>query len=290
MSEARILDGKAAAREVRAEAAARVARLRERGVVPKLAILLAGTFAPSEIYVHSKGRACGRAGIEAEVVRFGDDAGLERLEEQVRRWNDDASVHGVIIQLPLPRGLDHTCLLDRLDPAKDVDGLTPTSLGRLVSGRPGFRPATPSGILELLDRNGIGVAGRRVVVVGRGELVGKPLANMLLLRGGRGDATVTVCHSRTPDLGAACREAEVLVVAVGRPRLVDGTMVRPGATVVDAGTNREGDSLVGDVDFDSVRRVAGAITPVPGGVGPMTVAMLLVNTVSAAERRAGGTR
>ncbi len=287
MTRARILDGKAAARAVRREVKVRADALRAAGIVPRLGILLAGSFAPSQIYVRSKERAGARANIEVEVARFPDDVSRDELAARVEGWNEDPAVHGVIIQLPLPGGLDPAPLLEMLDPDKDVDGLTTASMGRLVAGRPGFRPATPSGILELLARNDIPVSGRRVVVVGRGELVGKPLANMLMLRGERGDATVTVCHSRTADLGAVCREAEILVVAAGRPKLVDGTMVRPGAVVVDVGSNRVGDRLVGDVDFDSAGEVAGAITPVPGGVGPMTVAMLLVNTVTAAERQRG---
>ncbi len=285
MSSPRILDGKSTARDVRREVKTRAARLREQGVVPGLRILLAGGFAPSAIYVRNKERACARVGIGVEVARFPDGVSYTELKQLVLRWNDDQAVHGVIVQLPLPAGLDSGRLIEELNPAKDVDGLTPTSLGRLVAGRPGFLPATPAGIVELLSRNGIEVAGKDVVVVGRSELVGKPLANILLLRDKRGDATVTVCHSKTRDLAGVCRRAEILVVAVGHPGLVTGDMVRPGAVVVDVGINRTDDGLVGDVDFPAVVEVASAITPVPGGVGPMTVAMLLVNTVTAAEEQ-----
>ncbi len=285
---ARILDGKAVAREVRAEVKVRAGRLRERGIVPKLGIVLAGGFAPSQIYVRSKERACARAGIEVEVARFPDETTFEELRDRIQEWNQDKALHGMIVQLPLPGGIDSSKVLDLVKPGKDVDGLTSMNLGKLVAGRPEFMPATPAGIIELLVRSRVGISGRRVVVVGRSELVGKPLANILLLRGDRGDATVTVCHSKTRDLAEVCRSADILVVAAGRARLVDGDMVKPGAVVIDVGINRTEQGLVGDVDFDSVAAKASAITPVPGGVGPMTVAMLLVNTVKAAENQASG--
>jgi methylenetetrahydrofolate dehydrogenase (NADP+)/methenyltetrahydrofolate cyclohydrolase len=280
-----IIDGKAIARAVRREVKERVAKLKARGIVPGLGIVLAGGYAPSEIYVRSKQRAGARVGIEVEIARFGDDVRREELIEQVERWNGDDRLHGMIVQLPLPGGIDSGPVIDTISPDKDADGLTPASLGRLLAGRPHLVPATPAGIVELLVRTGVEIAGRSVVIVGRSELVGKPLANLLLLKGARGDATVTVCHSRTPDLGAVCRTADILVVAVGRPQLVTANMVKPGAVVIDVGTNRTEDGLVGDVDFAGVVRVASAITPVPGGVGPMTVAMLLHNTVRAAEAR-----
>jgi methylenetetrahydrofolate dehydrogenase (NADP+)/methenyltetrahydrofolate cyclohydrolase len=282
----RILDGKAIAGQVRLEVAERVGRLREKGIAPKLGILLAGDYAPSRIYVRSKEKACALAGIEVETSRFDTSATFDALRSQVEQWNRDRAVHGMIVQLPLPEGMDETKLLECVDPGKDVDGLTPANLGRLVAGNPWFLPATPAGIIELLVRNGIGISGRRVVIVGRGGLVGKPLVNMLLLRGERADATVTVCHTRTTDLAGACRSAEILVVAAGRARLVTGDMVSEGVVVVDAGTNSVEGKLVGDVDFDSVAPKAKAITPVPGGVGPMTVAMLLSNVVLAAEAQA----
>ena len=282
-----LLDGKAAANAVRAELARRVAALETRGVKPGLRILQVGSDPASSIYVASKVKASAKTGIDARVEQLAENASLAAIAETIGAWNRDAAVHGFIIQLPLPREIDAHDVLTLVDPAKDVDGLSPASLGALAAGRPGFMPATPSGIIELLLRNGITIPGKRVVIVGRGELVGKPLASMLLLRGERGDATVTVCHSRTRDLGAVCRSAEILVVATGRAGLVTGGMVNEGVVVVDAGTNSIGGKLVGDVDFESVAAKASAITPVPGGVGPMTVAMLLANTVRAAELATG---
>jgi methylenetetrahydrofolate dehydrogenase (NADP+)/methenyltetrahydrofolate cyclohydrolase len=284
-----LLDGKAAARAVRAELARRVTELKARGVAPGLRVLLAGSDPASCVYVASKVKASAKVGIEADVERLPDNASLADVASVVEKWNRDPVVHGFIVQLPLPRAIDAHAVLELVSPAKDVDGLSPASLGALAAGRPRFMPATPSGIIELLLRNDITIPGKRVVIVGRGELVGKPLANMLLLRGERGDATVTVCHTRTQDLGAVCRTAEILVVAVGRAELVTGDMVSEGVVVVDAGTNSVDGRLVGDVDFASVAAKASAITPVPGGVGPMTVAMLLENTVRAAEKaRTGG--
>jgi methylenetetrahydrofolate dehydrogenase (NADP+)/methenyltetrahydrofolate cyclohydrolase len=275
-----VLDGKAAAGVVREELAMRVATLRARGMKPSLCILQAGDDPASTIYIGSKVKASAKLGIDARVEHLPESADFADIIAVVRSWNDDSSVHGFIVQLPLPSGIDAHKVLSLVSPEKDVDGLSPASLGRLASGRPGFMPATPSGIIELLLRNGIAISGKRVVIVGRGELVGRPLASMLLLRGERGDATVTVCHSRTRDLGAVCRTAEILVAATGRAR-------SEGVVVVDAGTNSIDGKLVGDVDFQSVAPKASAITPVPGGVGPMTVAMLLANTVRAAELASG---
>jgi methylenetetrahydrofolate dehydrogenase (NADP+)/methenyltetrahydrofolate cyclohydrolase len=282
-----LLDGKATARAIRAELARRVAALQTRGVKPGLRILQVGNDPASTIYVGSKAKSSARLGIDARVEHLPESADSAAITAVVRSWNDDTSVHGFIVQLPLPPGIDAHAVLSLVNPDKDVDGLSPASIGKLAAGRPGFMPATPSGIIELLLRNGITISGQRVVIVGRGELVGRPLASMLLLRGERGDATVTVCHSRTRDLGAVCRAAEILVVATGRAGLVTGDMVSEGVVVVDAGTNSVDGKLVGDVDFESVAAKASAITPVPGGVGPMTVAMLLANTVRAAELASG---
>ena len=282
-----LLDGKATASVVRRELAARLALLAARGVRPGLRILQVGDDPASTIYVASKARASARVGIDARVERLSADADFAAIAGLIESWNLDQSVHGFIVQLPLPGHVDTHAVLRLVNPDKDVDGLSPMSLGKLAAGQPGFMPATPLGIVELLLRHGIAIPGRRVVIVGRGDLVGRPLASMLLLRGERGDATVTVCHSRTQDLGAVCRTAQILVVATGRARLVTGEMVSEGVVVVDAGTNRVGDKLVGDVDFESIVGKASAITPVPGGVGPMTVAMLLANTVRAAELAAG---
>jgi len=278
-----LLDGRVAARAVRAELAKRVDALEARGVKPGLRVLQVGSDPASSIYVASKVKASAKTGIDARVELLAENAGFAAVAEAIDAWNQDPAVHGFIIQLPLPHGIDSHAALSLVNPQKDVDGLSPASLGALAAGRPRFMPATPSGIIELLLRNGIAIPGRRVVIVGRGELVGRPLASMLLLKGERGDATVTVCHSRTSDLGVVCRTAEILVVATGRAGLVTGEMVSDGVVVVDAGTNSVGGKLVGDVDFESVAAKASAITPVPGGVGPMTVAMLLANTVRAAE-------
>jgi methylenetetrahydrofolate dehydrogenase (NADP+)/methenyltetrahydrofolate cyclohydrolase len=278
-----LLDGRAAAKAVRAELGQRIAVLQTRGVKPGLRILQIGSDPASSIYVASKVKASAKVGIDARVERLLDSASFVDIADVIGEWDRDPSVHGFIVQLPLPRGIDSNAVLGLVNPDKDADGLSPASLGALAAGHPGFMPATPLGIIELLLRNGITMPGRRVVIVGRGELVGRPLASMLLLRGERGDATVTVCHSRTRDLGAICRTAEILVVATGRAGLVTGEMVGEGVVVVDAGTNSIGGKLVGDVDFESVAAKASAITPVPGGVGPMTVAMLLANTVRAAE-------
>ena len=286
MAERLLLDGKAAARAVRTELVGRVSELERRGVKPGLRILQVGNDPASCIYVASKVKASAKVGIDARAERLPEGASFDNVRDVVESWNWDPEVHGYIVQLPLPRQLDAHLVLKLVSPSKDVDGLGPASLGALASGRPGFMPATPSGIIELLLRNGITISGKRVVIVGRGELVGRPLASMLLLRGERGDATVTVCHTRTPDLGTVCRAAEILVAAAGRARLVTGEMVSEGVVAVDAGTNSINGKLVGDVDFESVAAKASAITPVPGGVGPMTVAMLLANTVRAAEQAA----
>ncbi|UCG43599.1 MAG: bifunctional 5,10-methylenetetrahydrofolate dehydrogenase/5,10-methenyltetrahydrofolate cyclohydrolase [candidate division WOR-3 bacterium] len=283
MNSASVIDGKLVARQVRRELRTRVAALKAAGTVPKLGIVLVGDFAPSEIYVRSKERAGARVGIEVQTARLGTKTSFEELSGRIRTWNSDETIHGIIVQMPLPGHLDESAALALVSPDKDVDGLTPTNLGRLMAGEPAFLPATPAGIVELLARGGFETAGRHVVIVGRSRLVGKPLANLLLLKGDRGDATVTVCHSRTPNLAEVCLGADILVVAAGRAGLVTSDMVRQGAVVVDVGTNRTEHGLVGDVDFAAVSTRASAITPVPGGVGPMTVAMLLANTVKAAE-------
>jgi methylenetetrahydrofolate dehydrogenase (NADP+)/methenyltetrahydrofolate cyclohydrolase len=283
MAKPLLLDGRAAAKVVRAELVERVAALEARGVKPGLRVLQVGSDPASSIYVASKVKASAKIGIDARVERLPDSAGFVDIARVIGSWNLDSSVHGFIVQLPLPCGIDACAVFPLVNPDKDVDGLSPASLGALASGQPRFMPATPTGIIELLIRNGITIPGKRVVIVGRGDLVGRPLASMLLLRGERGDATVTVCHSRTQDLGSVCRTAQILVVATGRAGLVTGEMVNEGVVVVDAGTNSVDGKLVGDVCFESVAAKASAITPVPGGVGPMTVAMLLANTVRAAE-------
>jgi methylenetetrahydrofolate dehydrogenase (NADP+)/methenyltetrahydrofolate cyclohydrolase len=290
---ARILDGHAVAAEVRAEVQQRVDRLKGRGVTPGLAVILAGDDPGSASYVKAKTTASAQLGIFAETIRPGSAISQDELLALVASLNADPRFHGILVQLPLPPHLDAEPVLRAVDPRKDVDGLHPYNLGLLMRGEPGPVPCTPEGIRQILLRSGYDPSGRHVVIAGRSALVGKPLANLLLLKQPGSNATVTVCHTGTPDLGAVTRTAEILVVAAGRPGTVTADMVCPGAVVIDVGTNRipdatkkSGSRLVGDVDYEGVSQVAAAITPVPGGVGPMTVTMLLSNTVAAAERAA----
>jgi methylenetetrahydrofolate dehydrogenase (NADP+)/methenyltetrahydrofolate cyclohydrolase len=280
-----LLDGAALARQIRRRVRAEAEELRARtGVTPKLAAILVGNDPASEVYVANKARDCARAGLDSTVLRLPADTPWPRLQAVLEELGADPAVHGILVQQPLPPHLDPAAVAAHTDPRKDVDGLHPLSAGHLLRGEPGqgFVPCTPLGVLELLRHYDIPLRGRRAVVVGRSTLVGKPLALLLLAA----DATVTVCHSRTPDLGEATREADVICLAAGRPGLLRPDMVRPGAVVVDVGINRVGDRLVGDAD-PAVAEVAGAMTPVPGGVGPMTRAMLLHNTLLAARRLAG---
>jgi methylenetetrahydrofolate dehydrogenase (NADP+)/methenyltetrahydrofolate cyclohydrolase len=279
---AEIIDGKAIAAEVRAELARDVEAHVERfGEAPGLAIVLVGDDPASKIYVGGKRRASEEVGIRFTGHELPADTPEEELLELIDDLNADDSVNGFIVQLPLPDGIDPSVVIPRIDPQKDVDGLTPTNAGLLLQGRDALVPATPSGVMELLRRSGTDLEGAEAVVVGRSDLVGRPVASLLLAE----NATVTICHSRTRDLAEVCRRGDVLVAAVGRARLITGDMVKPGATVIDVGTTRTDDGLVGDVDFDSAAERARAITPVPGGVGPMTVAMLLRNTLTAARRQ-----
>ena len=281
---AAIIDGKAIAAEVRAEIALRAAALEARGVKPGLAVVLVGRDPASQVYVRNKDRAATGAGFEVRTLTPDSQVSQQELHDVVRSLNDDPTVHGILVQLPLPEHLDAGAVVRVIDPKKDVDGLHPENVAALVMGTEGLVPCTPAGCLELLDRARVELEGARVVVVGRSMLVGKPVALLALAR----HATVTVCHSRTRDLPAVCREADVLIAAVGRAELVRGDWIRPGAAVIDVGINRVGPKrLVGDVAFEEVRAVAGAITPVPGGVGPMTIAMLLRNTALAAAWQAG---
>jgi methylenetetrahydrofolate dehydrogenase (NADP+)/methenyltetrahydrofolate cyclohydrolase len=277
---ANILDGKAAAAEVRAEVASEVARLRERGVPVRLDVMLAGNDPASLTYVASKERDSEEVGIESKVHHFSAGVSQEELSDLVGQLNEDKGVSGFFIQLPLPEGIDPMPLISSISPAKDVDGLSPESVGRLVVGLPSLLPCTPHGVIQLLKRNGIEISGREAVVVGRSNLVGKPLAQLLL----RENATVTLCHSRTRDLPGVARRADILVVAAGKREMVGAEHVGEGAVVVDVGIHRkEEGGLVGDVRFDEVEPRAAWISPVPGGVGPMTRAMLLHNTVAAAR-------
>jgi methylenetetrahydrofolate dehydrogenase (NADP+)/methenyltetrahydrofolate cyclohydrolase len=279
---ARIIDGKAVAAAVRARVAGEVASFEaEHGRTPLLVTVIVGDDPASEVYVKNKHRACGEAGMRSLHHGLSGETGGEELLALVGGLNRDADVDGILVQLPVPEQIDPDRIIAAIDPAKDVDGLTPVNAGRLAQGMPGLVSCTPSGVMELLRHEGVELEGAEAVVVGRSKLVGIPVARLLLAA----NATVTSCHSRTRDLPAVCRRADVLVAAVGVPRLLDADAVKPGAVVIDVGVNRTDDGLVGDVDFDAAAEVASAITPVPGGVGPMTVAMLLVNTLAAARAR-----
>ncbi len=279
----RILDGNAIARELREGLIRRVAALAASGVRPGLAVVQVGDHAASKVYLQNKIKACGEAGLHSEHIELPEAAGESALLGRIRILNNDVRVHGILVQLPLPQGYSVDRVIETITPAKDVDGFHPTNMGLLAVGNPRFVPCTPLGVMKLLEREGIVPEGRHVVVVGRSNIVGKPMALLLLQKG----ATVTICNSRTPDLGAMTRQADILVAAAGRPKLVTAGMVKPGAAVIDIGINRLPDGkLVGDVDFQGVLGIASCITPVPGGVGPMTIAMLLENTVMSAERSA----
>jgi methylenetetrahydrofolate dehydrogenase (NADP+)/methenyltetrahydrofolate cyclohydrolase len=282
---ATLIDGRAIGQDVRAQVARDVVDFTaETGIVPGLATVLVGEDPGSAVYVGMKRRACAAAGIADLHHHLPASATAAEVAELLQALNADAACAGILLQRPLPEGLDDVALSALIAPDKDVDGLTPVSVGRLVQGAPGLRPCTPVGVLELLDRHEVPLEGAEAVVVGRSDLVGKPVAHLLLQR----NATVTICHSRTHDLPAVCARADVLIAAVGVPRLLGADAVKPGATVIDVGVNRLPEGLVGDVDFDAVREVAGLLTPVPGGVGPMTIAMLLRNTLAAARLQSSG--
>ena len=280
-----LLEGRPVAAKVLAEVKAGVAALTARtGVQPTLAVVLVGEDPASQIYVRNKKRAADDVGIASRDFLFPEGCSQAALSEIIRKINGDSSVHGILLQLPLPKGLDDNEAINAIAPAKDADGLHPVSLGNLLAGRPSMVPCTPAGCLEILDHYGIPLEGAEAVVVGRSRLVGKPLAQLLLAR----NATVTMCHTRTRDLAGHCRRADILCVAAGRPRFITGDMVREGAVVIDVGVNRlDTGKLAGDVDFESVSKRARAITPVPGGVGLMTIAMLMKNTLLAAQRQLG---
>jgi methylenetetrahydrofolate dehydrogenase (NADP+) / methenyltetrahydrofolate cyclohydrolase len=293
---ARVLDGTAIAREIREEVRREVAELSARGIIPGLAVVIVGEDPASQVYVKNKGEACRAAGMHSDTIRLPADASEAELLATVERLNADHRIHGFLVQLPLPKQIDAEKVLHRVAPAKDVDGFHPMNVGKLAVGDPtAFRPATPYGVQQMLIRSGIETKGAHAVIVGRSNIVGKPMAGLLLQDGPGGNATVTVCHSRSHDLPAITRTADILIVAIGKPRFVTAPMVNPGAVVVDVGINRVADSadpkgysIVGDVDYGPVSQVASAITPVPGGVGKMTIAMLLSNTLQAAK--AAGTR
>lgn len=281
---AKLIDGKAAAAEIREGLKARCALLAERGIVPRLAVILVGDDPASKIYVRNKERACAAVGIQTETIRFPAATDMQTLKAQIDALNADGTVDGILLQLPLPEGLNADVLLERIAPEKDVDGFHPLNFGKLALGLGGRTPCTPAGCMELLRREHIEIAGREAVVIGRSRLVGKPMA--LLLQAA--NATVTMCHSRTRDLAAHTKRADIVIVAAGRPGLLTGDMLKPGATVIDVGINRTAEGKIcGDADFESVSQKAGAVTPVPGGVGPMTIAMLLKATIDSAEERRG---
>ena len=283
---AKVIDGKAIATQIRAEVADAVRALGARGVTPGLATVLVGDDPASHTYVRAKRRACAQAGIANRDHDL--DAGISEREllGLIRDLNHDPLVHGMLVQLPLPDHLDQAAVTAAVDPAKDADGFHPHNLGLLLAGEPRMVPATPAGVRELLLRAGVTIEGAHVVILGRSQIVGRPLAALLSIKGDGGDATVTVCHTRTKDLGDHTRRADILVAAMGRARAVTGDMVAPGSVVVDVGINRTQDGIVGDVDYEGASARASAITPVPGGVGPMTIAMLLRNTVALAESSA----
>ena len=280
---AALIDGVAVSRTIRATVAQRAAALAERGIRPGLAVILVGEDPASQVYVRNKVKACGDNGIHSVLETYPATLSQDALLERVAALNADASIHGILVQMPLPKHIDPHAVVEAIAPAKDVDGFSIQSAGELMTGHPGLRPATPYGCMKLIESTGIDLRGKHAVVIGRSNTVGKPMALLLL----QAHATVTVCHSATPDLAAHTRTADVVVAAVGRRNTLTGAMIKPGAIVIDVGINRNDDGkLCGDVDFASASQVAGAITPVPGGVGPMTITMLLVNTVEAAERSA----
>ena len=293
---ARILDGTAIAKAIRQEVAAEVSRLRSKGRKPGLAAVLVGEDPASAVYVRSKGKACEEAGMHSVTIRLPADTPEVELLDTVDRLNADPEINGILVQLPLPKHINSEKVLRRIDPSKDVDGFHPVNVGKLVTGdKTAFRPATPYGVQQMLIRSGIETKGAHAVIVGRSNIVGKPMASLLIQQGPGGDATVTVCHSRTRDLPSVTRLADILIAAIGKPEFVTADMVRPGAVVIDVGINRVDDAsrprgyrLVGDVAYDSVAQIASAITPVPGGVGPMTIAMLPQNTLQAMQQAEHG--
>jgi len=290
---AELIDGRAIADKVRADVARRVAKLATRGIKPGLAVVLVGEDPASAVYVRSKGKACDEAGMHSITLRLPADTSEADLLARIGHMNADPGIHGILVQMPLPKQIDAHAVLRRIDPSKDVDGFHPVNVGKMLVGeRDGFVPCTPAGIQFLLKASGVRTPGKHCVVIGRSNTVGKPMAALMMQDNEDANCTVTVCHRHTVDLKGRAREADILIVAAGRPRMVTADMVKPGAVVIDVGANRvadpkakNGTRLEGDVDFEAVRQVASKITPVPGGVGPMTIAMLLSNTVRAAEMR-----
>ena len=291
-SGAKLIDGNAIGATMRAELGAEITALRKKGVMPGLAVVLVGDNPASQVYVRMKGKACDEAGLYHETIKLPRDTSEADLMGLLERLNANPKIHGILVQLPLPKQIDTNRALHRIDPRKDVDGFHPENVGKVAVGDPtGFRPATPYGVQQLLIRMGVETKGAHAVVVGRSNIVGRPMAALLLQDGPGGNATVTVCHSRTRGVELYTRQADILIVAIGKPEFVTGDMIKPGAVVIDVGVNRvddpsrkQGYRLVGDVKFQEAKQVASAITPVPGGVGPMTITMLLYNTVQAARQ------
>ena len=290
--EAQLIDGTAIGKAMRGELAGEIETLAKKGLKPGLAVVLVGENPASQVYVRMKGKACEEAGMHSETIKLPVETAEAELLAVVDRLNADPKIHGMLVQLPLPKHINSERVLLRIDPAKDVDGFHPVNVGKVSIGDPtGFRPATPYGVQQLLLRTNVETRGAHAVIVGRSNIVGRPMAALLLQNGPGGNATVTVCHSNTRDIGSVTRQADILIVAIGKPEFVTGNMVKPGAVVIDVGVNRVDDAstktgyrLVGDVQFAEAKKVASAITPVPGGVGPMTITMLLYNTVQAARQ------
>jgi methylenetetrahydrofolate dehydrogenase (NADP+)/methenyltetrahydrofolate cyclohydrolase len=290
---AKIIDGKQVAATMREELKAEVAQLREKGIVPGLGVILVGEDPASQSYVKAKERTCEEIGIYSDDNRLPADISQDELIALVEEMNNNPKINGILVQLPLPKHIDESAVIGAIIPEKDVDGFTPVNVGNLVIGEKCFMPCTPHGVVQLLARSGVEIAGSHVVVVGRSNIVGKPVANMLLQKKENANATVTICHTGTKDMGYFTRQADILIVATGWPNTITADMVKEGAAVIDVGVNRVEDAsrkrgyrLVGDVDFEAVKEKASVITPVPGGVGPMTITMLMVNTVESAKRAA----
>ena len=291
---AKIIDGKQIAADIRQELKAEVAELKAQGVIPGLGVILVGDDPASKSYVSAKEKACGNIGIYSDDNRLPAEASQEELLALVNQMNQDPKINGILVQLPLPKHIDESAVLVAIDPDKDVDGFHPMNVGKMMVGEPAFLPCTPHGVVQMLKRSGVETSGAHVVVVGRSNIVGKPVANMLLQKKEGANATVTLCHTRTKDLGFHTRQADIIIAASGWPKTITADMVKDGAVVIDVGVNRVEDAsrergyrLVGDVDFDAVKEKASMITPVPGGVGPMTITMLLYNTVESAKHANG---
>ena len=289
----KIISGPEVSGEIYGELRQRIEKLKSEGTVPGLAVILVGDDPASQVYVRNKGRKCEELGMHSETIVLPKETTEEELLQRIDALNKDESIHGFLVQLPLPKHIDEDKVIEAIDPSKDVDGFHPVNVGRMLIGKPGFLPATPAGVQQMLLRSGVETAGKHVVVVGRSNIVGKPMAALMIQRGLGADSTVTVVHSKTPDLGTITRQADILIVAIGKPRFITADMVKEGAVVIDVGTNRiddpthpKGSRLVGDVDFENVKGKVSAITPVPGGVGPMTICMLMANAVKAAENAA----